>query len=344
MFTQLISNRISYWAEKNNIFPEEQAGFRKGRGCTDQIFILNAVVQLRLSEPRQKLYACFVDFKACFPSISHKIMWQKLFAIGIPAKLIRIVKSLYDKAMCRIRVNDSDEYTQYIQVTQGVMQGDSLSPNLFVLVVADIISFMENKGLTGVSLSDEDSVLMLLYADDLVILSTEREDLQNKIDALKEYCEQNELQVNTEKTKVVVFRRGGRLAHTDKFWYDDKQLDIVKKYTYLGVVFSSSGLYREHMVYALSKAKLALANIKTIMINSKMESWESRMVLYNTVLKVTLLYAAEVWSLRYVEEVEKCQVQFFKSILCLPSNTPNHYIRLEVGVVKLFKDILKQSI
>lgn len=98
------------------------------------------------------------------------------------------------------------------------------------------------------------------------------------------------------------------------------------------------------MEYALSKARIALANIKSIMINARMETWESRMILYHSILKVTLLYASEIWALRYTEELEKCQVQFFKSILYLPWNTPNHYIRLEVGVVKLCKDILKSAV
>lgn len=359
MFTQLLANRINEWADKNDVYPEEQAGFRKRRGCVDQIFILNTAIQLTLRRPKQKLYACFVDFKSCFDSLNHEIIWQKLFKAGIPTKLIRIIKSLYDQAVCRVRLENTGydgtdrdgvehaeygEYTPWIRVTKGALQGDSLSPTLFILMVADIIRFMEDRGFTGINISQNKLLQMLLFADDLVILGTSRIDLQKKINALLEYCSLNLLNVNIEKTKVVVFRKGGKLSKFDKFFYDDKKLEVTKKYTYLGVVFSSSGLFREHMEYALSKAKIALANIKSIMVNARMETWESRMVLYNSILKVTLLYAAEIWALRYSEEIEKCQVQFFKSILCLPWNTPNHYIRLEVGVVKLYKDVLKMAL
>lgn len=36
-FTQLLNARINDWAEKGKLIPEEQAGFRKGRGCIDHI-------------------------------------------------------------------------------------------------------------------------------------------------------------------------------------------------------------------------------------------------------------------------------------------------------------------
>ena len=47
--------------------------------------------------------------------------------------------------------------------------------------------------------------------------------------------------VNRDKTKVVVFRKGGRLSDNLSFYYDGHKLDIVNKYTYLGIVFTSGG-------------------------------------------------------------------------------------------------------
>ncbi|KAI5735204.1 hypothetical protein M8J77_015503 [Diaphorina citri] len=80
------------------------------------------------------------------------------------------------------------------------------------------------------------------------------------------------------------------------------------------------------------------------MVNSKMESWEGRIHLFETIVKVTLLYSGEVWTLRYSEEIERCQVQFFKTILLLKYNTPNHYIRLETGRLSLAHSVLKMSL
>lgn len=53
---------------------------------------------------------------------------------------------------------------------------------------------------------------LLLYADDFVIFSSSSEGLQKGLDVLCDYCQRWKLTVNTDKTKVMVFRKGGNLA------------------------------------------------------------------------------------------------------------------------------------
>ncbi|KAI5699734.1 hypothetical protein M8J75_007775 [Diaphorina citri] len=260
------------------------------------------------------------------------------------SKLIRLLRSFYEKATCRIRVDAGDELTDEIQVKRGTIQGDSASPLLFLLFTCDLVQYLRDRGFTGIQLSAAVDVMILLYADDMVILGYSKSDLQRKINALREYCCDNDLKINTQKTKVVVFRKSGRLSKDDKFTYEGEELEVVRDFVYLGVKFSSSGLFRNHMIYAMSKSKIALANIKNIMVSSKMDSWESRLKLYSSIVKVTLLYSGEIWALRYYEEIERTQVQFFKTILLTKYNTPNHYIRMETGTLPLSYSVLQSSL
>lgn len=150
--------------------------------------------------------------------------------------------------------------------------------------------------------------------------------------------------VNVNKSNVVVFRKGGRLANSDKFYYKGNPMEIRNEYNYLGILFSSHGVFHKASKQALSKGKIAIANIKNIMVNTKMESWDARMTLYKSIVKATLLYAAEIWGMRYDDVIEKCQTFMFKSIYCLPRNTPNYMLRIEMGVVKLQYYVFKQVI
>ncbi|KAL1447284.1 hypothetical protein WDU94_007617, partial [Cyamophila willieti] len=343
IFTQLLYNRIASWAEESNVLPEEQGGFRKGRGCSDQIFVLNCLIQIQIRHNKEKLYACFYDFRFCFDSLDHNIIWQKLQLTGLSGKMIRVIRALYSQAKCRVRVA-GNEYTEDIKKTKGIMQGDSLSPLIFILVVADLNCYLMDKGFRGIQVDSSTEVILLMYADDLVVLSHSKIDLQKKMKAIEEYCERNKLEVNAEKTKVVVFRKSGKLSAQDKFYHMGAEIEVAKTFTYLGVVFSSSGLYRIHMQQALSKAKIALANVKQIMVSAKIQTWNDRMQLYESVVKVTLLYAGEVWAIRYAEDIEKNQMQFFKSILCLYNNTPSHYIRIETGTVKLCSAVMRMAL
>ena len=47
----------------------------------------------------------------------------------------------------------------------------------------------------------------LLYADDLVLMSTTEEGLQSNIDMVNEYCTNWGLAVNTDKSKVMTFSK-----------------------------------------------------------------------------------------------------------------------------------------
>ena len=83
---------------------------------------------------------------------------------------------------------------------------------------------------------DEDSVgiwtfdillKLLMYADDMVIFSTTKEGLQEGIHNLDSYCKKWGISVNTRKTKVVVFKKGGHIHNNYQWDYRGQQLEVV---------------------------------------------------------------------------------------------------------------------
>ncbi|OXA61345.1 RNA-directed DNA polymerase from mobile element jockey [Folsomia candida] len=135
LFTRILSSRLNKWSEDNNILPEAQCGFRAKRGTDDQIFCLNTAIQLSITKKRGKLFACFFDFSRAFPSCSHKKLWDKLYKLGAPGKLIRIFKYIYEKASTNIRLANGT--SKDILLTEGILQGDSASTYIFNLFVAE---------------------------------------------------------------------------------------------------------------------------------------------------------------------------------------------------------------
>ena len=84
-------------------------------------------------------------------------------------------------------------------------------------------------------------IIFLLYADDIVIFGKTPEELQKSLSILEEYCSRWKLTVNTNKTKILVFRRGGRLPANLEFKYNGNLIEIVNKFSYLGITFTSGG-------------------------------------------------------------------------------------------------------
>jgi len=53
------------------------------------------------------------------------------------------------------------------------------------------------------------------------------------------------MSVNMNKTKVMVFRKSGRLTSLTQFYYNNEELEIVEKFSYLGIVFSTGGSFSD---------------------------------------------------------------------------------------------------
>ena len=82
--------------------------------------------------------------------------------------------------------------------------------------------------------------------------------MQSGLKQLELYCKRWKLKVNTSKTKIMVFRKGGLLPRNLSFIFDNTVLEIVKKFTYLGVVFSTGGSFTETQNTLAGQARKAL--------------------------------------------------------------------------------------
>ena len=82
-------------------------------------------------------------------------------------------------------------------------------------------------------------VTMLLYADDLVVLGDHVGRVQILLDILSEFCLKWGLQVNLDKTKVMVYRNGGIVKNTEIFYFNGHKIANVSYYKYLGIIMST---------------------------------------------------------------------------------------------------------
>ena len=73
-----------------------------------------------------------------------------------------------------------------------------------------------------------------MFADDIVLIADTVFELQKKLAVLYEVATKLGLLVNIDKSKVLVFRKGGRLAAIEK-WH----VGVVTEYNYLGFLFST---------------------------------------------------------------------------------------------------------
>ena len=223
----------------------------------------------------------------------------------------------------------------------GVTQGDTPSTILFNLYINDLPSILSFDGNDRIVV-DHTPINCLIYADDLVIMSTSAEGLQECLNKLATYCNKWKLQVNLKKTKIILLNRQGSLIKKHSFLFMSNNIEVTKQYKYLGFIFSGSGSTIVGVRNLINQAQKAWFSIKYYLSSSKNKNIDAYLTLFDTQIKPILLYACEAWAdsmkaniddvtLLTRNKLEIFQICIFKQILGVSRKTTNLAILLELG-------------
>ena len=132
--------------------------------------------------------------------------------------------------------------------------------------------------------------------------------------------------MNIEKTKIVIFRKGGKLGVNDRWFYNGSQTGVTKHFTYLEMVFSSGGSFSEN------QKKLARQAQKAIFSLQKFDDIKCDMYcdLFDKLITPILCHGSEVWGFNRGDTIERVHLQFLKKILRPKWNTENNLVYSEL--------------
>jgi hypothetical protein len=337
--TSVLCKRLNTKLSAENLICENQAGFRKRYGCSDHIFTLHCLIEHRLCKPRQKLYALFIDLKSAFDSVNHSVLWNRLRDYKCSSTFLSFLKVMYRNARARVRTLTGN--TDCFNIGKGVLQGEILSPALFSLFINDIVSELLEKSSDGVLILDT-LIQILLFADDMVVLATSPLGLQQHIRVLEAYFARMKLKVNLTKTKIIVFRRGGRLASNEKWSWNGSNIEVVNQYVYLGVPFNTKGSFAAAANHFTTKSFKALDVVITLIRSSGLNSFKNALKLFEALVTSVTLYASEIWCFNFIEAMDRVFGTFMRKLFMLSRFTAGYSIRLETGYYALRRQILKR--
>lgn len=238
LFSLALHARLSGWSEATGRRAEGQAGFRDGRRTSDHVFVLKHLVDRVRAKRGQRLWACFVDFTKAYDLVRRDLLLRCLADMGVHGNMLSAIASMYWEAP--VAVKSGLQFGDFFGTTQGVKQGDPLSPLLFGLFIDRVEEWLhERASECGVQLGER-LVRVLLYADDLVLLANSPRQLQQLLDALHAFCAENCMHVNVAKSAVVVFGKSKpRCADVPAggWLYAGQPLPLLPEFRYLGVCF-----------------------------------------------------------------------------------------------------------
>ena len=174
-------------------------------------------------------------------------------------------------------------------------------------------------------------IFVMLYADDTISLAESDEDLQVQLNAFGEYCDNWKMKVNVNKTKIMVFGFG-KLRQNLKFTYKNVDMEIVKQFNYLRVIFTKTCKFDVSKKHLADKALKAMYEVLKMGRLYKL-SVKIQLDLFDKMIKPILLYGCEVWGFGKNEVLERVHLKFCKILLNLKSSTPNYMLYGELRQV-----------
>ena len=166
LLERLIYDRMVPFLEENGVFGDQQFGFRKGTGATDQLLELyNSMLQSLDNHEVKKML--FVDVSKAFDRVWRKGLAHKLQKAGIRGNLLKWMKSYLENRLqrCVIRGRKSS----WLEVLEGVPQGSILGPILYLIyaedmkdnLATDIRTFADDTMLSATAATEELAVRKL---------------------------------------------------------------------------------------------------------------------------------------------------------------------------------------
>ena len=131
----MLLNRIKPSLEE--VLRDNQNGFRQGRSTTSHILALRRIIEGAKAK-NLKATMVFIDFKKAFDSVHRGLLMKILRAYGIPDVIVRLIENVYTGTLAKVLT--ADGCTEVFDILAGVLQGDTLAPYLFIIVVDYIMT------------------------------------------------------------------------------------------------------------------------------------------------------------------------------------------------------------
>ena len=283
---KILLNRLRPQAEE--IIAEEQAGFRRGRSTTEQIFNLRVLCE-KYSQHQQEIFHVFIDFKKAFDRVWHDALWATMKKYNMGQKLINTIKQLYAKANSAVIIQGA--VGDWFHTSVGVRQGCLLSPTLFNIFLERIMTDALEEHTGTISIGGR-NITNLRFADDIDGVAGSEKELMNLVKCLDETSSKYGMQISAEKTKLMT-------NSTDpiqtKITVGGQQLEQVTQFKYLGSIISEKGSKPEVLARTAQTAN-ALARLKPIWVDKNI-SLKTKIKLLRALVISIFLYACESWTL-----------------------------------------------
>ena len=284
---------------------------------------------------------CFMDMRKAFDTVKHSTLFGKLIKRNVPPIYLRLLLVMYMSQTAKVRWEGT--VSDAFSILNGVKQGAVLSAILFCVYIDDLIKELR-KNRDGCWLNGE-FVGIIVYADDIVLLSPSLDGLQNMIDTCSRYAKSHNLSFSTHenptksKTKCIAFQRTKKdLKHRI---LNGKKLPWVTTVKHLGTTITDDVACKLNQDLLEKRAQYISKNNELVQefhyAHPSTKIWVNH--IYNT-----CFYGSPLWDMfsRNFEKLEKSWNVSQRIMLAIPRTAHRYFIEPLSDRAHIIKSLKKR--
>lgn len=331
VMNNIVKNRLNWIIEKNGMIPPTQFGFRKGKGCADYLLTLVTDIQNSLTYNETTAMAS-LDISSAYDRVHIPTLLTIMFKKGIPSKFItHCAKFLYDREITFI----SPEFSIQRTTSKGLPQGSTLSPVLFSIYISEINNNLPQE------------VSSLQYADDITLYtSSKKEDtvqaiLQESLNVTEIYLSKLNLDINANKTNIIIFTRKRKLNENMHFkigLYDKILLPVKDKIKLLGIEIDNKLTFNSHVNNIVTQCQKDLDIIKSVAYGRKGTHPDFALQIYKSLIRTRMEYCSFLYghiNKQLISKLDKIQNQAMRLAIGAFRSTPIIALQVETVIVPI---------
>jgi hypothetical protein len=238
LFNRLLLERLRGGLETKLRY--NQNGFRKLRSTAQHVLAARRLIEEIRDSQTGKLVSIFIDFTKAFDSVNWSWMRAILLAYNVPIKLVDTIMSLYHGATAKVKL-ENNEFTDFISLSSGVLQGDTLAPYLFIIVLDYVLRSAIPDESLGIQLTlsqgtrsrpkPSSYLTDLDFADDIMLVSDNIKNAQSMLSSIEYHAQLVGLSINLKKTEYILI---GEFKESVDLSLNSGLIKQVKDFKYLG--------------------------------------------------------------------------------------------------------------
>ncbi|KAK3545988.1 hypothetical protein QTP70_018944 [Hemibagrus guttatus] len=265
---------------------EQQYGFMPRKSTTDAIFALRILME-KYRDGQRELHCVFVDLEKAYDRVPREELWYCMRKSGVAEKYVRVVQDMYERSRTVVRcaVGQTEEFN----VEVGLHQGSALSPFLFAIVMDQLSEEVR-----------QESPWTMMFADDIVICSESREQVEKNLERWRFALERRGMKVSRSKTEYMCVneREGSGTVRLQ-----GEEVQKVQEFKYLGSTVQSNGECGKEVKKRVQAGWNGWRKVSGVLCDRKISARIKGKV-YRTVVRPAMLYGLETVSLRKRQESE----------------------------------------